>query len=779
MALLKQSNQSKRASRPRMHQRFVQITLSTVLIGISLIVVSCMGIASIQQANRKSYNTQLQTSMNEYWLEMRNRMGTDREALQILAEFMQGKSSEEFRRFVVDLQTARQENSFLRMGYYTQEGMQSRVRADGTLEENIPMEALEPEVQQLLYYALQGKKTASQVHYDEGMGLQLIMYAAPVQSDSGQVTGVVAASKDLSAFQKILTQPSVSQNKLDVVWVEQDGRIIAASENTPLAPQGTENFLSQAGVDEQTAQSAQQQMANNEAFHFTFRLEGKEQKVYMQPFGMNGWYLCYADTVNSGRSPIYSILITANVLSGMIILLCLGLLWYVRWAMWGSNKELMKLAFYDRLTGTYNFEKFTQCAEDLLEQDSAYSLVTMNIRQFQYINEILGKAQADQVLKKLAVLLRELVGEKECFSRSSADQFYLLLHTNEEKQVRARVEQIMDRAGSIAQELNVSYPIILYAGAAVVQETAPPEDQVRLLLHKAEFAQKHAVKKYQNVLAFYDRAMHRKENFQNSIESSMQSALAKQEFQLFLQPKVRLQTGQVEGAEALVRWIRPDETLVYPNEFIPAFEKNGFCARLDLYMVDRTCCQLRKWLDAGYEPICISVNQSRLLFYQSDYVDRLCSILQRYEIPNGLIQLEILEGLAIENIEQMNKTLTQLHEKGFRLSLDDFGSGYSSLNVLAGIQVDEVKFDKDFLLESAPDKKERNKLALKNVVKLAKDLQITTVAEGVEVQQDEEFVSSIGCEYGQGFFYSCPIPPEEFACRYLKKTPPSDMQAAD
>ena len=117
----------------------------------------------------------------------------------------------------------------------------------------------------------------------------------------------------------------------------------------------------------------------------------------------------------------------------------------------------------------------------------------------------------------------------------------------------------------------------------------------------------------------------------------------------------------------------------------------------------------------------------------------------------------------------MNKTLAQLHEKGFRLSLDDFGSGYSSLNVLAGIQVDEVKFDKDFLLESAPDKKEKNKLALKNVVKLAKDLQITTVAEGVEVQQDEEFVHSIGCEYGQGFFYSCPIPPEEFAQRYRNK----------
>ena len=363
-----------------MHQRFVQITLSTVLIGVSLIVVSCMGIASIQQANRKFYNTQLQTSMNEYWLEMCNRMSTDREALQILAEFMQGKSSTEFRSFAIDLQDARQGNSFLRMGYYTWQEMQSRARADGTLEENISMEFLEPEVQQLIRYALQGKKTASQVYYDLGMKQQLIMYAAPVQSADGQVTGVVAASKDLSTFQKILAQPPISQNKLDVVWVDQSGQIIAASEDNPLVPQGTENFLSQSGAEEQAAQSALQQMKNNEAFHFTFHLEGNDQTVYMQPFGMNGWYLGYADTVNSGKSPIYSILITSNVLSGMIILLCLGLLWYVRWAMWGSNKELMKLAYYDRLTGTYNFERFTQCAEDLLEEDTSYALVT--IRSF-------------------------------------------------------------------------------------------------------------------------------------------------------------------------------------------------------------------------------------------------------------------------------------------------------------------------------------------------------------------------------------------------------------
>lgn len=770
MSWIKPRDAANRPAKPQMHQRFLQITLSTMLIVVVLIVVSCTGIASIQKANKASYNTQLQTAMNEYWLVMRHRMETDMEALQILAELMENKTNEDFLGFAQDLQAARQDNTFLRMGYYTSEGMQSRVMDDGTVEENIPLKNLEPEVQQMIAHALSGKKTASQVYYDFGLGQELIMYAAPVFSPQGQVTGVVAAAKDLSAFQEVITQSSVSKNKLDVVWVSNDGQVIAASDNNPIAGAGVENILQQEGVSEDTASSAVEQMKNGEAFQFTAQIEGKERKVYMQPYGANGWYLCYMDSINSGKSPIYSILITLNVLCGMIIILCLGLLWYMRWAMRRSNQDLVRLAYYDQLTGTYNFEKFSQCAAELLQADREYSLIAMNIRQFQYINEIVGKEQADQVLKLLAKRIEQEIKPDECFCRASADQFYLLLHTVRMDEVRNRVESIMEKAGDIAAQINLNYPIILYAGAARMQEPEPPVELTRTLLHKAEFAQKHAVKKYQNVLAFYDQAMHRKENLQNAIESSMQSALEAEEFQLFLQPKVRLQNGQVESAEALVRWIRPNKTLMYPDEFIPAFEKNGFCARLDLYMIEGTCRQLRKWIDEGYEPLCISVNQSRLLFYQSDYVDRLCAVLDRYHIPKRLIQLEILEGLAMENMEQMNKTLVQLHEKGFRLSLDDFGSGYSSLNVLAGIQVDEVKFDKDFLLESAPDRKEKNKLALKNVVKLAKDLEITTVAEGVETSQDEAFVRSIGCEYGQGFFYSCPIRPEEFADRYLHKT---------
>ena len=156
----------------------------------------------------------------------------------------------------------------------------------------------------------------------------------------------------------------------------------------------------------------------------------------------------------------------------------------------------------------------------------------------------------------------------------------------------------------------------------------------------------------------------------------MKQALEQEEFKMYLQPKIDLETNHIIGAEALVRWIRADGTVIYPDQFIPTFERNGFCSELDLYMVEQACKQLRKWLDAGKEPIQISVNQSKLLFYQSDYIERLCEITNRYQIPPAQITLEILEGLAAKNIDELNKTINKLHQIGFHISLDDFGSGY-------------------------------------------------------------------------------------------------------
>ncbi len=759
----------RRKKRSMVHGRFVKITLSTILIGVGLITTSCLGIYSIQQANRQSYMTQLQTAIGEYRLSMRRQMQSDSSALQILAEFIKNQDAPDFSSFVQGVQTAQGNDPFLRIGYYTADGLQSRVTATGRIEQNIPFDQLQPELQQLIRQALAGQQGVSPVFFDDTLQRQILVYGMPVYNTEGSVSGVVCGTKGLSAFERILEEESIARMDLDITWLDGTGRVIAASTENVFRPVDG-SALESAQLSEAGRASLEKALQGETSCTVTLTENGEEYTGYMQPMHVNGWYLLCVDPVNSGRSPVYSVLISANILIGLVIVLCIGLMVYVRREMRSSDRELVRLAYYDKLTGAYNFEKFQQELAFLLEKDWQYSVAGINLRQFQYINEIMGKEQANRVLQKTADVLRESLGPEEIFCRANADQFYLALHQTDRTAVRQRMQRILDQINGISRQLNISYPIILYSGVAVAQEEG--EDPVQMgqeLLHRAEFTQKHTETNYKSVLAFYDRSMHLAENLQNAIESSMQDALNSQEFKLFLQPKMDLRSGKVAGAEALVRWIQQDQTLVYPDQFIPAFEKNGFCAQLDLYMVEYTCRQLRQWIDEGYEPICISVNQSKRLFYQSDYVERLCNVLGRYQIESRFVQLEILEGLAIENIEEMNRTLQRLRKKGFRLSLDDFGSGYSSLNVLSSIAVDEVKFDKAFLLESYPEKKQKNMLALKNVARLAKDLHIQTVVEGIELKEDEDFIRQIGCDYGQGYYYSAPIEPEEFSQRFLRK----------
>ena len=248
----------------------------------------------------------------------------------------------------------------------------------------------------------------------------------------------------------------------------------------------------------------------------------------------------------------------------------------------------------------------------------------------------------------------------------------------------------------------------------------------------------------------------------------MHQALEKQEFRLFLQPKFDLNTNRLAGAEALVRWITEEGRMIFPNQFIPLFEENGFCVQLDFYMVEQACRQIRQWLNAGITPIPISINQSKRLFYETDYIENLRSLTEKYEIPATLITLEILEGLAMENVEELNQKIGKLQELGFRVSMDDFGSGYSSLNTLGNLNIDELKLDQGFLFAIAGGQGERFKLIMEKVVSLTKSLHISTVVEGVETEADEALIKSLGCDLGQGYYYSRPISAVEFNKKYME-----------
>lgn len=247
----------------------------------------------------------------------------------------------------------------------------------------------------------------------------------------------------------------------------------------------------------------------------------------------------------------------------------------------------------------------------------------------------------------------------------------------------------------------------------------------------------------------------------------MEQALHDGEFKLYLQPKKNLHTGNIASAEALVRWQRADGTMIFPNQFIPIFEQNGFCVSLDLYMLEQVFRQIRLWMDTGVRPIPISVNQSKLLFYEEDYMKNLDLLIEKYEIPPQYVTLEILEGLALENVDELNRKLSLIRSKGFRVSMDDFGSGYSSFNTLGKLQIDELKLDRAFLMELSHEDPMRQKIIMEQIVEMAKRLNISTVVEGVETAENEELISELGCDYGQGYLYSRPVSAGEFSEKYI------------
>lgn len=310
--------------------------------------------------------------------------------------------------------------------------------------------------------------------------------------------------------------------------------------------------------------------------------------------------------------------------------------------------------------------------------------------------------------------------------------------------------------------------IFMYCGAVISDEMNDIYSLEQMLTH-VMFALAKARETHQNNVWFFDAGLHEKERLDHYIESHMYQALNEGEFTLWLQVKKDLVSREAAGAEALVRWKRKDGTVFRPDQFIPLFEKNGFCTKLDMYMIEKVCACIRGWMDQGGVSLPVSVNQSKAAFYKPDYVQKLSGIISRYGVPAELITLEILEGAALENTEEFNRTICRLRKRGFQVSMDDFGSGYSSLNTLGSLHIDEVKLDRGFLREVSAGENEKMCLIMEQIIKLAEKLQIRTVVEGVETGEDERIIREWGCDIGQGYYYGRPVSAEEFTAQYIVK----------
>lgn len=435
-----------------------------------------------------------------------------------------------------------------------------------------------------------------------------------------------------------------------------------------------------------------------------------------------------------------------------------------------NENKLLHLSIYDELTGAYNRTYFCKLVEQRINNHEPWLLVALNIHNFKYINDTYGTYRGDQLLCKMKDILASKLKEGELLCRPSADCFYLAIPEElSTEEVNRRIDRLEERLKNMANELLDGYHLSFYC-SVISSATSPDPSNAQVNLNFLMIALAHAKRTNSSKACIYDESIHQEEQLRQYIEANMYRALDEGEFQIYLQPKMNLHTGKIESAEALVRWQTKDRGLLYPNQFIPLFEQNGFCKHLDLYMLEQSCALLKSWKSEGLPDLLISINQTKSLFVSDDYVDKLLEITSRYEVDPHCIILEILEGLAFENIAELNDSIALLHEAGFQVAMDDFGSGYSSLNTLGKLHIDQIKLDRMFLMDLKDEQRNSQNDVMLLIFELAKKLGIETVTEGVETKEDEEFITSMGCNYGQGYYYSKPIPADDFKDTFLKNT---------
>lgn len=410
-------------------------------------------------------------------------------------------------------------------------------------------------------------------------------------------------------------------------------------------------------------------------------------------------------------------------------------------------------AEHDSLTGLYRRRRLFAEVRTLLDRnpDVRFLFVRFDINQFKMVNTFFGDGAGDRLLCHVADLLRAEAAARPLFvyGRMESDVFAFCMPFAGEEATGQFLQQL--RAGM--NRFGLAFDIVPSFGLYVVEDA---HEDVNEICAKAILAVRRCKGNYMCDYAYYTADMQQQLMRTQSITNRMNAALENGEFLVYLQPKYDLQSNRVCGAEALARWQTPDGGLIAPSEFIPVFESNGFITKLDCYMWDCTCRMLRRWIDSGREPLPVSVNISRVSFYNPRIVETITQLAEKYALSPALLELELTESACTTNPQIIRDAMQQLRARGFTLLMDDFGSGYSSLNVLKNITVDVLKIDMQFM-ENA-DEPGRGQNILASVVRMAKRLHMPVVAEGVETQAQADFLRSIGCEFAQGFYYARPMP---------------------
>ncbi len=610
---------------------------------------------------------------------------------------------------------------------------------------------------------MQGKVVISDPQISSLTGDNVVYIGTPIR-ENDIVVGGMFAEVSAKYINTILLPVYDGEGKSFVINYE--GNIIASSIGVYPILEADRNlfhgFKHAAFSDGLSADQIFAEIREGKSVSFEFYLNGEAHIAVYEKLVISDWGVITVVPEQMALQNAQAITSQVNLFSGVVIVCFALLVFLILLIHRQSVAEVENAAYVDEVTGIANIAKFRKDLRDILKNhsDKKLAIVKFDIVNFKVINELYSYDSGNKVLIAIASVGKEVSAKPFIQARMGVDQFIMVGPMD----LFENFEEVRQKQGDLFKKLTdfiKGHKIQMRYGRYVIAEGL---DDVDDIIGKVTLAHNYAKANQLDSICDYDEGFHQRILRISEITNKMENALINEEFKLHLQPKYNLKSKEIVGAEALVRWVESDGTIIFPNDFIPIFEQNGFISTLDSFMVKQACKMLQGWIKANIKCVTISVNFSRNHLQNPHFVDELVSIVDAYEVPRQYIEVELTENTILDNEDAIRRVVSQLHECGFTLSMDDFGSGYSSLGLLKNLDVDVIKLDRSFF-DDADSSHKANKV-VEHMINMAKELQIETVAEGVETMQHVEFLQSIHCDIAQGYYFARPMPVEKFDQMY-------------
>lgn len=619
------------------------------------------------------------------------------------------------------------------------------------------------------YYkrAMNGEVYISKAIYSEPDEKMVNAIAAPIYGDYKRIVGMVAGICDTRSYNNLIDMSfGGKENDSNGYVLNSDGEVIMSGENAlgDYVPMGDLFFSSDilAGVEESVRNSVKDNFAKVGGSGIVKSVcKGEKYVAYYS--GMSGfdnlhYLLIFKENVVAAEQNHYTmmnilmyaffVLILIIVITAYIVIVRVSFRRLTK-----ANEEVSRIAYTDSITGYSTWDKFVLDAKSLLRHEyRRYALVSFDIDKFKAINDMYGHEEGNRVLKLIADTVNRNLQDGETFSRINSDNYYILMLYSSDSDTARRIGSLIQ---AIEYEITEFVPVLSFGIYRITDKSV----SIRRMGDLADIAKRTVKYGDASAYTFYSESMLEKMREEKRIENEMQTALDMHEFCVFYQPKVSLD-GKVNltGAEALVRWIK-DGTVISPGKFIPLFEKNRFIVKLDYYIMDQVCQKIKQW-ESYYPHLLISVNMSRAHLRDPQFVEKLNDICLSHGVSTSSIEIEITESAAYGSLDVLTAVFKQLRDYGFHISIDDFGSGYSSLNMLKDLPADVLKIDRAFLAESNSNKRANDILGY--VIRMAGSLGMHTICEGIETDEQAKLLGGLGCEMAQGFYFAKPMPSDSF-----------------